>query len=86
MFKEFNNNDRLLSRHMNNPAARTLQEEFLKSDEEISAEFNYHSYTSDEEVGKVCPDNLQSFTRRRSSDPVRLMMELEATNSLEENY
>ncbi len=86
MFKEFNIHDRLISRHLINPAGRTLQEEFLKSDDEISADFNYHSFTSEEEVGKLSPEHLHGFSRRRCSDPVRLMMELEATNSLEENY
>ena len=87
MFKDFNNTDREIIRHNHNPASRTHQEEFLKSDGEIAAEFTYHSYAADTEVGKICPESVTfSLSRRRIEDPVRLYMHLEATDSLEENY
>ncbi len=87
MFKDFNNIDRQVSRHLHNPASRTLQEEFLKNDSEIASDFIYHSYATDAEIGKICPEVMTYiYCRRRVEDPVRLLMELESSESLEENY
>lgn len=86
MFKEFNKTERLAARHLYNPASRTAKDEFLKSDDEITADFTYHTYTSNTEVSKISPDAVSFPHVRRIEDPVRLLMKLEATNSMEENY
>ena len=87
MFKDFNNIDREISRQIHNPASRTLQDEFLKNDAEIAADFTYHTYATEEEAGKNSPEAFTYiYCRRRVEDPVRLLMELESSHSLEENY
>ena len=82
-FKDFDNTNRLQTEAAANPVIpASLPDDFLKTENEMEAEFLYD--VNKTPALKVFP----SFKKKggRPNDPARLLKQLEATASLEENY
>jgi len=82
-FTDFNNTNRLVTEAAANPVIPPVQQaDFLKSDYEIEAEFLYN--LNKKPVIKAYPPFKKQGGRPK--DPARLLKQLEATSTLEENY
>jgi hypothetical protein len=71
---------------MMGPVSPVIRDEFLKSNDEMEADFTYHSYEG--RTGRISPEGNVTHRQsvRKLEDPVRLLMKMEAADTLEENY
>lgn len=83
IFNDFNNTNRLKTEAAANPVIPPAgKDEFLKSDQQIEAEF----LTNLNKKPNLIIFPSYKKTEEKPNDPVYLLNQLEATSSLEENY